>query len=51
MKKIHWYEIKFYSTGGWLKTVNVNASSKGEALDIVRKNYQVIEMYSIRFID
>ena len=51
MKKIHRYHIKFYSTGGFLKDVTIEASSKSEAISKVHKDYKVIEMYCIRFID
>lgn len=51
MKKIHRYHIKFYSTGGFLKDVTVEASTKAEAMAKVRKDHVVIEMYSITFVD
>ena len=51
MKKIHRYHIKFYTTGSFLKEVTVEASTKSEAIAKVRKDYVVIEMYCIRFID
>lgn len=51
MKKIHRYNIKFYSTGGFLKDVTVEACNKAEAIAKVREEHKVIEMYSIRFID
>ena len=51
MKKIHRYHIRFYTTGGFLKDVTVEASTKADAITKVRKDYKVIEMYCIRFID
>ena len=51
MKKIHTYHIKFYTTGGFLKDVTVTASTKADAIAQVRKDYTVIEIYCVRFID
>lgn len=51
MKKVHRYHCRFYTTGGWLKSVSIEASSKAEAIAKVHKDYTVIEMYCIRFID
>ena len=51
MKKDHRYEIMYYTTGGWLKTVTIVASTKAEALTKVRGEYKVIEIYRVRYID
>lgn len=48
MKKIYDWSVKFYTTGGFLKHVFLEASTKAEAIAKVRKEYKVIEMYSIR---
>lgn len=49
MKKIHTYEIRYYS-GQWLKRKAVEASTKAEALMKVRASDKVTEIYSVRFI-
>lgn len=51
MKKNHTYHISFYTTGGFLKEVWVEASTKADAMAYVRKHYTVIEMYCVRFVD
>ena len=51
MKKIHTYSVMFYTRGGWLKKMLVEASTQSEAISITRKKYDFIEMYRVRFID
>ena len=49
MKKIHTYEIQYYS-GQWLKRKFIEASTKSDALRKVRETDKVTEIYSVRFI-
>ena len=50
MKKIHSYEVMYYSWGGWLERITVKASSKAEALQKTREQYKVISIYRVRYI-
>lgn len=50
MKKIHTYEVCFYTSGGFLKRKWVDARTKAECIKKTRDENKVIEMYSIRFI-
>lgn len=47
---MYWWHIRFYTTGGFLKDVTVNANNKAEAILKVRKAYKVIEIYGIKCI-
>lgn len=49
MKKIHTYEIRYYS-GQWFKHRFIDASTKAEALMKIREADKVTEIYSVRFI-
>lgn len=51
MIKVHRYEVMYYSTGGWLKRVTVEARTRDEAIKVTRMTYDVIEMYRVRYID
>lgn len=50
MKKRHDYEIKFYTSGGFLLTKYATASTKAEAMEKISKEYKVISFYRVRFI-
>ncbi|MBR6623320.1 MAG: hypothetical protein IKK91_05440 [Ruminococcus sp.] len=47
---MYWWRIRFYTTGGFLESVTVNANNKTEAILKVRKAYKVIEIYGIKYI-
>lgn len=51
MKKIHRYRIRFYTTGGFLKDVTIEASTKADAIAKLNKDYRVIEVHCVTFID
>lgn len=47
---MYWWHVRFYTTGGFLKEVIVNANNETEAILKVRKMYKVYEIYGIKWI-
>ena len=43
-KFIYSWRCEFYTTGGWFKRVYVDAKTREEALNVIRKKYEIIEI-------
>lgn len=51
MKKNHHYEVMVYIRGGWLIRASISASTKAEAIAKAHKEYDIVSVYSVRYID
>ena len=48
MKKQHTYEVRYYTSGGWLKSMFVEAYDTNDAIKKVRSKEVIIEIYGVR---
>ena len=51
MKKIHRYEMMFYTEGNYLERKLIEASTKAEAIEKAHEQFKIIEIHRVRFID